>query len=79
MTVTINTITYEGDLVRVNTDNTARPEFVYKREEFDTFAKLQAEIDKSIAGEAARASKKTTVETGITMDLQIYKTQKGGS
>lgn len=44
----------DGEYIRVLTDNSSRPEFVYPANRFSSMSALIAEIEKSISHEALR-------------------------
>jgi hypothetical protein len=48
----------DGELIRIKTDNLGRPDFVYRKDKFDSKEKLLQEIEKSINLENNRKEKK---------------------
>jgi hypothetical protein len=55
--------------IKVLTDNVSRPEFAYPADKFDNIEDLEAEINRSIAQEAARETKRQEKVDKINADL----------
>lgn len=59
----------KDEKIWIKTDNPNRPDFTYSNDRFNNLTELKAEIEKSIAGEAARKAVKDLKINTLTTEL----------